>query len=324
MPNANPSYVVSQLKNDTMTLLSIVVPCFNESETIQLFYDTVNEKSQSLDVDIEYRFVNDGSKDNTLDILKQLHRQDPRVHYLSFSRNFGKEAAMFAGLQAAKGDLVVIMDADLQDPPDVLPLMLDGIRKENMDCVATRRATRKGESPIRSAFARLFYFIMAKCTNVTVVDGARDFRMMTRQVVDSILSLEEYNRFSKGLFNWIGFNVKWLDFDNVPRAAGTTKWSFWKLFKYAIDGIVDFSSTPLYVSFGIGILSFLIAIVMGLKTVIKTLFFNEPIQGYTTIIVCVTFFAAIQCLFFGIIGLYISKIYMEVKKRPIYIVAQEE
>ena len=302
-------------------LISIVVPCYNEQETINLFHKEIDAVSKSMESDFEFIFVNDGSKDDTLKILKELSCDDKRVKYISFSRNFGKEAAMLAGFKAAKGDYVAVMDSDLQDPPKLLPEMLEYL-KEGYDCVATRRVTRKGEPPIRSFFARLFYKLINKISKVEIVDGARDFRLMTAQMKDAILSLCEYNRFSKGIFSWVGFNTKWLEYENIERAAGETKWNFWKLFLYSIDGIVAFSTMPLVISSLFGILFCLISAIMIAIIIIKTLIFGDPVSGWPSLACIIFFIGGIQLLCIGIIGQYLSKTYLETKKRPHYIVKE--
>lgn len=276
------------------------------------------------DNEFEFLFVNDGSKDNTLDSLKTLAKNDKRVRYVSFSRNFGKEAAMYAGLQYSKGDYVTLMDADLQDPPSLLPEMYNLIVNENYDCVGTRRVTRKGEPPIRSFFARMFYKIINKMSKIEMVDGARDYRLMTRQVVDSIISLGEYNRYSKGLFSFVGFETKWIEFENVERVAGETKWSFWKLFIYALEGIVAFSTAPLSIAAILGFLFCFVSFVAILVIIIKTLVVGDSVAGWPSMVCIMFFLSGIQLFSVGIIGQYLSKTYLEIKKRPIYIVKETE
>lgn len=303
-----------------METLTIIVPCYNEEQTVQIFYDTVEKVVKEIpDICIEYLFVDDGSKDRTLSELKKLHEKDKKAGYLSFSRNFGKEAAMYAGLSHATGDYVVIMDTDLQDPPALLPEMCRCIREEGYDSVATRRVTRKGEPPIRSFFARQFYRIMNKISDVELMDGARDYRMMTRQYVEALLSLKEYNRFSKGLFGWVGFRTKWLEFENVERVAGETKWSFWKLFQYSIEGIIAFSEVPLYVSSVIGTAMCGVSFIAILFIIIRQLLFGGSAFGWPSMACIVIFIGGIELLAVGILGLYFSKAYLEVKNRPIYI-----
>jgi len=306
-------------------LLSIVVPCFNEEEATPIFYKTIHEMESELpSVDLEFVFVDDGSRDNTLKVLKELHQQDERVHYVSFSRNFGKEAGIYAGLEKAKGDYVVIMDVDLQDPPSMLPKMLAEIESGEYECVSTRRVDRKGEPPIRSWFARKFYKIMNKISSADIVDGARDYQMMTRKVVNAILSMGEYNRFSKGIFGWVGFKRKWLEFENVERVAGETKWSFWKLFIYAIDGIVAFSTAPLTLASVFGSIMCLVAFLFIIVIIVRTLIFGDPTSGWPSMVCIILLVSGIQLLCIGIQGQYMAKTYLETKKRPIYLVQEEE
>ena len=275
-------------------------------------------------LDFEFLFVNDGSKDNTLNELRLLAQKDDRVRYISFSRNFGKEAAMLAGLENAKGDYVTLMDCDLQDPPAMLPEMFNIIKKDRYDCVGTRRVTRKGEPPIRSFFARMFYKIINKMSKVEMVDGARDYRLMTRQMVDAIISLREYNRYSKGLFSFVGFDTKWIEYENVERVAGETKWSFWKLFKYALEGITAFSTTPLIFSSIVGLIFCLVAFIAIIFIIVKTLVYGDPTAGWPSMACIIVFVSGIQLFTIGIIGQYLSKTYLEVKKRPIYIIKETE
>lgn len=301
-------------------LISVVVPCYNEQEVLKMFYDEINRVSLTMtNYDFEIIFVNDGSKDNTLSICKELAEKDDRVKYISFSRNFGKEAAIFAGFEKSSGDLVCMMDADLQDPPSLLPKMIKAIEDEGYDSVATRRVTRKGEPPVRSFFARMFYKIMNKISKTEIVDGARDYRLMTRQFVDSILDLKEYNRFSKGLFGWVGYNTKWLEYENVERAAGETKWSFWKLLLYSIEGIMAFSTVPLSISVIIGLLFCLIAFISILIIIAKTIIFGDPVSGWPSTACIILFVGGVQLFCIGILGQYLSKAYLEIKNRPIYI-----
>ena len=304
-----------------MKKISIVVPCFNEEESIPYFYEEVKNVISKMDVNFELIFVDDGSADNTLSVIKKL-AEDEAVKYISFSRNFGKEAAMWAGLNMACGDYVTIMDCDLQDPPILLPEMLSLIENEGYDVVGTRRVTRKGEPPIRSFFARCFYKIINKMSNVEMVDGARDYRLMTRQVVDSILTLKEYNRYSKGLFSFVGFKTKWLEYENVERVAGETKWSFWKLFIYAIEGIVAFTTTPLTIAAVIGVLFCLIAFIMIIVVILKTLIFGDPTSGWPSLVCIIFMVSGVQLLCLGVIGQYLAKMYLEVKNRPIYIIKE--
>ncbi len=308
-----------------MKLLSVVVPCYNEEEAMPIFFEQIIKVADSMkqSVSFEIVFADDGSKDNTLSVAKELAARDKRVKYLSFSRNFGKEAAIFAGLKKAKGDYIAVMDADLQDPPELLPEMYAGIVEEGFDCVATRRVTRRGEPPIRSFFARMFYKLMNKISKTEIVDGARDFRLMTRQMTDAILSMSEYNRFSKGIFSWVGFNTKWLEYENVERVAGETKWSFWKLFLYSLDGIVAFSTAPLSVASIMGFVFCIVAFVMFLIYIIKALIWGDPVSGFPTLIGVILLIGGIQLFCVGILGQYLSKTYLETKHRPIYITKEE-
>lgn len=308
-----------------MDKISVVVSCYNEEKALPLFYEEmerVRKQDFGEDVAFEYVFVNDGSSDGTLAIMKDLAASDEKVKYVSFSRNFGKEAAMLAGLDAASGDYVTLMDADLQDPPSMLREMYDLILNEGYDSVGTRRVTRKGEPPIRSFFARMFYKIINRMSTVEMVDGARDYRLMKRTVVDSIISLREYNRYSKGLFSFVGFETKWLEYENVERVAGETKWSFWKLFKYALEGITAFTTAPLVISSVLGILFCLIAFVAIVFIIVKTLVFGDPTSGWPSLACIIVFVSGIQLFSMGVIGQYLSKTYLEVKKRPIYIVKE--
>lgn len=308
-----------------MEKLSIVVPCYNEQEAAPIFYDTVHGMEDKLSsVELEFIFVDDGSKDGTLDVLRDLHAKDERVHYVSFSRNFGKEAGIYAGLEKSTGDYVVIMDVDLQDPPAMLPEMLSYIESGEYERVATRRVDRKGEPPIRSWFARKFYKLMNKISSADIVDGARDYQMMTRKVVDAILAMGEYNRFSKGIFGWVGFKSKWLEFENVERVAGETKWSFWKLFIYAIDGIVAFSTAPLIMASVFGVIMCLVAFIFILVIIVKTVVFGDPTSGWPSMVCIILLVSGIQLLCMGVLGQYMAKTYLETKKRPIYLVQEEE
>lgn len=307
-----------------MDKISIIVPCYNEEEAIKIFYDKITEVSSRVEADFEYIFVNDGSKDKTLEIVKEYAKMDSRVRYISFSRNFGKEAAMYAGLQASEGDYVAIMDVDLQDPPDLIPEMYNTLLEKEYDCVATKRKTRKGENPIISFFSKLFYKIINKMTKTEIVDGARDYRLMTRQMVNSILEVTEYNRFSKGIFSWVGFNTKWLAYDNIERSAGKTKWNFCKLFLYALDGITAFSTAPLMVSTLAGILFCLLAFVMIVLIIVRTCLYGDPVSGWPSLVCIVLFVSGVQLFCLGIMGQYMSKEYMEIKNRPIYIVKETE
>ena len=307
-----------------MDKISVIISCYNEEKSVPLFYEAIEKAIKDIDAEFEYIFVDDGSKDNTLKIIKDLSFQDEKVRYISFSRNFGKEAAMFAGLEAATGNYVALMDADLQDPPELLKEMYSSIKTEDYDCVATRRVTRKGEPIIRSLFSRMFYKIINKMTDFEMVDGARDFRLMTSQVKDAIISLKEYNRYSKGLFPFVGFKTKWIEYENVKRAAGETKWSFWKLVKYALEGITAFTTAPLAIASIIGFLFCIISGVFILIIIIKTLAFGDPTSGWPSLACIIMFMGGVQLLSLGIIGQYLSKTYLEVKKRPIYIVKEKK
>ena len=305
--------------------ISVIVSCYNEEESLPLFYEEMSKVMDEMaQNDFELIFVNDGSKDKTLEEIKALRNKDKRVRYISFSRNFGKEAAMKAGLDYSTGDYVTLMDADLQDPPKMLPEMLNILEKEYYDCVGTRRVTRKGEPVIRSFFARKFYKIINKMSKVEMVDGARDYRLMTRQMVEAIKSCEEYNRYSKGLWSFVGFKTKWLEFENVQRVAGETKWSFWKLFKYAIEGIVAFTTAPLTMAAFLGILFCFIAFIMIVVIIFKTLVWGDPVSGWPSLACIIIFVSGIQLFFMGIFGEYLAKTYLETKKRPVYIVKETE
>lgn len=307
-----------------MKKLSIVVPCYNEEESILAFYKAINHVQNNLqDLSLEILFVDDGSIDNTLQILKKLRNSDERVHYISFSRNFGKESALLAGLKHVTGDYIVTMDVDLQDPPFLLPEMYQYIIK-GYDCVATRRVTRKGEPLIRSFFARTFYKIMHKISKVEIIDGARDYRFMTRQMVDSIISIKEYNRFIKGIYGWVGYNTKWIEYKNIERTTGETKWSFWKLFIYSIEGIVAFSTVPLAAISIIGILFCILTFFSLIFLFLRALLYGDPVAGWPSLICAIMLLGSIQLLCLGIVGLYISKIYLEVKQRPNYIIKEKE
>ena len=307
-----------------MKKLSVIIPCFNEEEAVPLFYEAFMKETAGMPVEFELMFVDDGSRDKTLEAFQALHAKDERVHYLSFSRNFGKESAMFAGMEAVTGDYVAIMDVDLQDPPALLRDMLKGIEEEGYDCVASRRVTRKGEPPIRSFFARAFYRLINKISKTEIVDGARDFRLMTRQMVDSILELREVSRFSKGLFGWVGYKTKWLEYENVERVAGETKWSFWKLFLYSIDGIIAFSTAPLALASVLGVVFCAVAFIMLLFFFFKTIFVGDPVAGFPATICIILLLGGIQLFCIGILGQYLSKTYLETKRRPIYIVKTKE
>ena len=300
--------------------ISVVVPCYNEQGALPFYYDKMKEVMALLsELSFEIIIVDDGSTDGTLEAAKQLAKSDERIRYISFSRNFGKEAAMYAGLKNASGKYTAIMDADLQDPPDMLPEMYRVITEEGYDAVGTRRVTRKGEPPVRSFFARKFYKIMSRISKANMVDGARDYRLMNRKYVDALLSLGEYNRFSKGLFGWVGFKVKWLEFENVNRIAGETKWSFGQLFLYSLDGIVAFSNVPLYMASIAGIGSFIAAIAAMIFIIVRRLVFGDPVAGWASTVVIILFIGGIQLLSIGILGLYLSKLYLEAKNRPIYL-----
>lgn len=306
-------------------MLSIIVPCYNEEESIPYFLEEVNKVKSKLHHELEFIFINDGSQDNTLEVLRQMHQRYPNeLRYISFSRNFGKEAALYAGLQAAKGDLVTVMDADLQDPPDLLPEMVRLIETENYDCIGTRRADREGEPVVRSFFARAFYKIVNKIGETEMVDGARDFRLMTRQMVDAILELTEYNRFSKGIFSWVGFDTKYISYENRERVAGETSWSFWKLFKYSIDGIINFSDAPLNIASFIGAISCFGSGIALLFIIVRALLFGDPTSGWPSLVSILLFVGGLQLLCLGIIGKYIGKIFLETKKRPQFIVKETE
>mgnify|MGYP003298466911 CR=1 FL=1 len=304
-----------------MKKISIIIPCYNEEQAIPYFYEEITKISKTINYDFEYIFVNDGSKDKTIEVIKKYSKKDKNVKYIHFSRNFGKEAAMYAGLEKSTGDYVAIMDADLQDPPSLLPEMLNFLENnEEYDCVGTRRVTRKGEPPIRSFFARMFYKIINKISKIEMVDGARDYRLMTRQMINSILELKEYNRYSKGLFQFVGYQTKWLEYENVERVAGETKWSFWKLFIYALEGIIAFSTAPLAISSIAGILFCFISFIMIIFIIIKTIIYGDPTSGWPSLVCIIFFVSGIQLFCLGIIGQYLSKTYLETKNRPIYII----
>lgn len=300
--------------------LTAIVPCYNEETALHYFYEEMQKVMQEMqDVEFELLFINDGSKDHTLTVMKELAEKDARVKYISFSRNFGKEAAIYAGLENSDGDLTVIMDADLQDPPSLLPEMYHAIVDEGYDSVATRRVNRKGEPPIRSFFARNFYRLMNRISKADIVDGARDYRLMNRPFVNALLEMGEYNRFSKGLFGWVGFQTKWLEFQNVERVAGETKWSFWKLFLYSIDGIVAFSTMPLSIAAFLGVMMCLIAAAAIVFIIVRQLLYGGSAFGWPSMVCIIMFLGGIQLLCIGILGSYLAKTYLEVKKRPIYI-----
>ena len=308
-----------------MALLSVIVPCYNEEENISCFYDELMKNSPFFDekkLDLELIYIDDGSKDETVSEIKKLAEKDDRVKMISFSRNFGKEAAIYAGFQKAKGDYVVMMDADLQDPPALLPEMF-GYIEQGYDSVATRRVSRKGEPPIRSFFARMFYKLMNKISKADIVDGARDYRLMTRQVVDSILSMGEYNRFSKGIFGWVGYETKWIEYENIERLHGETKWSFWKLFIYSIEGITAFSTVPLAIASVMGVMFCAAAFLMILFILIRSLVWTDPVGGWPSLVCIICMVSGVQLFCLGIVGQYLAKTYLEVKKRPIYLVKEE-
>ena len=308
--------------------ISVIVPCYNEQEALPFFYEAIGKiagkMKQEYNVDYEFVFVDDGSRDRTLEILRDFAKKDERVKYISFSRNFGKESAIYAGLEHVTGDYISMMDADLQDPPELLMEMYQEINKDEYDCIGTRRVTRKGEPPIRSFFAHCFYKLMNKISKAEIVDGARDFRLMTRQMVNAILDVKEYNRFSKGIFGWVGFKTKWLEYENIERVAGNTKWSFWKLFLYSLDGIVAFSTVPLSVASAFGMLFLFIAFIMIVFIIAKTLIFGDPVAGYPSMMCVMFFIGGIQLFSIGVLGQYLSKTYLETKNRPIYIIKETE
>lgn len=308
---------------EKMSKISIVVPMYNEQESLGILYKELNRVTDTLpEYEFEYLFVNDGSSDATLAEIRQLAEKDKRVRYVSFSRNFGKEAALYAGLKNATGDYVATMDADLQDPPALLPQMIAMIEAGDCDNVATRRVNRKGEPPIRSFFAKCFYKVMRHLSHIEIADGARDYRLMSRAMVDSIVSVSEYNRFSKGIFAWVGYETKWLEFENVERSAGETKWSFWKLVRYSFDGIINFSDTPIRISSYLGLLLTVLSFVAIIMEVIRALVFGDPVAGWPSLVCIITFIGGIQLFCMGIMGQYIAKTYMEVKRRPHYIVKE--
>ena len=308
---------------EKMSKISIVVPMYNEQESLGILYKELNRVTDTLpEYEFEYLFVNDGSSDATLAEIRQLAEKDKRVRYVSFSRNFGKEAALYAGLKNATGDYVATMDADLQDPPALLPQRIAMIEAGDCDNVATRRVNRKGEPPIRSFFAKCFYKVMRHLSHIEIADGARDYRLMSRAMVDSIVSVSEYNRFSKGIFAWVGYETKWLEFENVERSAGETKWSFWKLVRYSFDGIINFSDTPIRISSYLGLLLTVLSFVAIIMEVIRALVFGDPVAGWPSLVCIITFIGGIQLFCMGIMGQYIAKTYMEVKRRPHYIVKE--
>ena len=310
------------------TQISIVVPCYNEEAALPYFFEEIRRVAEQMTekkdgLSFEFLFVDDGSRDGTLPLLRRYAEEDARVRYLSFSRNFGKEAAMYAGLERAQGDFVAVMDADMQDPPSLLPELYETLCAEDYDCAATRRVTREGEPAIRSFFARLFYRLINRISDTEIMDGARDFRLMKRRMVDAILSMREVNRFSKGIFGWVGFRTKWIPFRNVQRVAGETKWSFWKLFRYSVQGILAFSTAPLAIASVVGVLSCLAAFVMTVIIVAKTLLFGDPVGGWPSLVCIVLFLGGVQLFCIGILGQYLAKTYLETKRRPIYILREE-
>ncbi len=309
--------------------ISIVVPCYNEEEVLPLFYTEITRvmgeiQKEHSDTEFELLFINDGSQDRTLLHLRELAQKDTRVRYVSFSRNFGKEAGMYAGMENATGDYVVIMDADLQHPPAFLPQMYNYVLSGEYDCATTRRISRKGEPKLLSWFSRKFYKIINKISQTEIVDGAQDFRFMTRKMVDSILSMKEYNRFSKGIFSWVGFRTKYIEYENVERAAGTSTWSFWKLFRYALEGFFAFSTAPLTISSVLGFVSCMVAFIMIIVIIIKKLVFGDPVQGFATLICAIFLMGGLQLFCTGISAQYLAKTYLETKKRPIYLVQETE
>ena len=308
-----------------MSLLSVIVPCYNEEENVAPFYTELMKNSAFFDeknIELEIIYIDDGSVDGTVAEVKKLHEQDERVHMVSFSRNFGKEAAMYAGLENSHGDYVVMMDVDLQDPPGLLPEMFSYM-EQGYDSVATRRVSRKGEPPVRSFFARRFYSLMKKISRTEIVDGARDYRLMTRQMVDAILSMQEYNRFTKGIFGWVGFRTKWMEYENVERAKGETKWNFWKLFLYSLDGITAFSTVPLMLASVVGLFFCFFAFVMIVFIIVRKLIFGDPVSGWASLVCIILMASGVQYFCVGILGQYLAKTYMEVKRRPVYIAREK-
>lgn len=308
-----------------MSLLSVIVPCYNEEENVAPFYEELMKNEsffREKEIELEVMFIDDGSADGTVQEVRKLRERDERVHYVSFSRNFGKEAAMFAGLEHSKGDYVVLMDADLQDPPALLPDMINCL-EQGYDSAATRRVSRKGEPPIRSFFARMFYRLMKRISKTEIMDGARDYRMMTRQMVDAILSMKEYNRFTKGIFGWVGFHTKWLEYENVERTRGETKWNFWKLFLYSLDGITAFSTAPLMLASFMGVFFCFFAFLMIVFIIVRKLIFGDPVSGWPSLVCIILMTSGVNFFCTGILGQYLAKTYMEVKRRPIYLVKEE-
>ena len=309
----------------TLEKISIVVPCYNEEESLPIFYEEITKIATEMKkVEFEFLFINDGSKDNTLNILRELSKKDKRVRYISFSRNFGKEGGMYAGLENATGDYVAIMDADMQDPPEMVKTMYEDIKEEGYDCVALCSPNHKGYSPVRKLFTNWWYKLIAKISSTPQVPGARDFRLMNRKIVDAIVNMKEYNRYSKGIFSFVGFNTKWIEYEAPDRVAGTSKFNFWKLFRYALEGILAFSTTPLVISAIIGLIFCLIAFILVIVIIIKTLIIGDPVSGWPSLACMIMFVSGVQLFFLGIIGMYLSKLYLEVKKRPIYITKETE
>jgi glycosyltransferase involved in cell wall biosynthesis len=307
-----------------MSLLSVIVPCYNEEENVPLFYEELLKTEpffREREIELEILYVDDGSGDRTVEEVKKLREKDERVHLVSFSRNFGKEAAMYAGLELSGGDYVVMMDVDLQDPPSLLPEMFLQLG-QGYDSVATRRVSRKGEPPVRSFFARMFYRLMKKISKTEIMDGARDYRLMTRQMVDAILSMKEYNRFTKGIFGWVGFKTRWLEYENVERVRGETKWNFWKLFLYSLDGITAFSTVPLMLASVVGVFFCIVAFLMILFIIVRKLMFGDPVSGWPSLVCIILMTSGVQFFCTGILGQYLAKTYMEVKRRPIYLVRE--
>lgn len=321
----NSTVLCIKKKGKVMALLSVIVPCYNEEDNVALFYREL-QKIQPFfsehNIEMELLYIDDGSRDGTVSEVKKLREEDERVHLISFSRNFGKEAAMFAGLENSKGDYVVMMDVDLQDPPSLLPEMFSYM-EQGYDSVATRRVSRKGEPPVRSFFARMFYRLMKKISRTEIMDGARDYRLMTRQMTDAILSMQEYNRFTKGIFGWVGFQTKWLEYENVERIKGETKWNFWKLFLYSLDGIAAFSTAPLMLASVMGVFFCVVAFLMIIFIIVRKLIFGDPVSGWPSLVCIILMTSGVQFFCTGILGQYLAKTYMEVKKRPIYLVREK-
>lgn len=308
-----------------MDKLSIIVPCYNEEDVLSIFYKEINSVSKKMkNVNFEFFFINDGSNDKTLDIIKKIYQKDKRVHYISFSRNFGKEAGIYAGLEHADGNYVAIMDADMQDPPNMIKTMYEIIKNEDYDCVALCSKEHNDYSFLRKTLTRLWYKLISKNSSIGIVAGARDFRLMKRKMVNAIISMKEYNRYSKGIFNFVGFNTKWLEYEIPNRVAGKTKWSIFKLFRYAFEGVIAFSTRPLIISAFIGILFCLIAFIAIIFIIVKTLVWGDPVGGWPSLACLIIFMGGIQLFFFGIMGMYLSKTYLEVKKRPIYVISEKD